>query len=170
MENVTGFLDTVFGIETEDITTLHILARAVVIYIIGITLVRLGNKRFVGKMTAFDIIIAIIIGSLLSRAITNTNLFLKVLPACLVLILMHRLFAYLASFSDRFGDMIKGNDRIVVEDGEILWKAMRRSHLSRQDLMQTLRLNTNSGDIKNIKIARLERNGDISFIFKEGKD
>lgn len=170
MENLTSFLDTVFGIETEDITTLHILARTIVIYITGIILIRLGNKRFVGKMTAFDIIIAIIIGSLLSRAITNTNLFLKVLPACLLLILMHRLFSYMAAYSDKFGNVVKGHEQVLVKDGENLWKAMKKSHLSEQDLLQTLRLNTNSADIKKIKIARLERNGDISFIFKNGRD
>lgn len=170
METIISFLDKVFGIETEEITTLQLLARAFVIYIIGIFLVRLGDKRFVGKMTAFDIIIAIVIGSLLSRAITNTNLFLKVLPACLMLILMHRLFSYIASFSDKFGNLIKGNERVIVEDGEILWKAMKKSHLSEQDLMQTLRLNTNSANLKKTKIARLERNGDISFIFKNDQD
>lgn len=170
MENITSLLDTVFGIETEDITTLHILARAFVIYITGIILIRVGNKRFVGKMTAFDIIIAIIIGSLLSRAITNIDLFLKVLPACLLLILMHRLFSYVAAFSDTFGNVVKGHEQVLVKDGEILWKAMKKRNLSEQDLMQTLRLNTNSADIKKIKIARLERNGDISFIFKNSSD
>lgn len=170
MENLTSFLDTVFGIDTEDITTLHVLARAFVIYLIGIVLIRFSNKRFVGKMTAFDIIIAIIIGSLLSRAITNTDLFLKVLPACLLLILMHRLFSYIASYSDIFGNLIKGHEQVLIKDGEILWKAMKKSHLSEQDLMQNLRLNTNSANLKKIKTARLERNGDISFIFMDGKD
>lgn len=170
MENVFSMLDQIFGIESKELSYLQVVARSIVIYIIGIALVRLGNKRFVGKMTAFDIIIAIIIGSLLSRAITNTDMFLTVLPACLMLILMHRLFSYIASFSDRFGDLIKGNERVVVENGEILWKAMRKSHLSEQDLLQTLRLNTNTADVKKIKVARLERNGDISFIFKNGKD
>lgn len=170
MENVNLYLEQIFGMEAEEVNFLQLIARSIVIYIIGIALVRLGNKRFVGKMTAFDIIIAIIIGSLLSRAITNNDLFFTVLPACLMLILMHRLFAYFASHSDKFGDWIKGNDRVVVENGKILWKAMHKSHLSEQDLMQTLRLNTNTADVEKIKIARLERNGDISFIFMNGKD
>lgn len=170
MEDVNFYLEQIFGMESHEVNFLQLIARSIVIYLIGIALVRLGNKRFVGKMTAFDIIIAIIIGSLLSRAITNTDLFFTVLPACLMLILMHRLFAFIASHSDRFGDWIKGNERIVVENGEILWKAMHKSHLSEQDLMQTLRLNTNTGNVEKIKIARLERNGDISFIFMNGKD
>lgn len=170
MENVNFYLDQIFGIESGELNFLQLIARSVIIYLIGITLVRLGNKRFVGKMTAFDIIIAIIIGSLLSRAITNTNLFLTILPACVTLILMHRLFALIASHSDKFGNLIKGNERVVVENGEILWKAMHKSHLSEQDLMQTLRLNANTANVEKIKIARLERNGDISFIFMKGED
>lgn len=170
MENANVYLEQIFGMESQEVNFLQLIARSIVIYLIGIALVRLGNKRFVGKMTAFDIIIAIIIGSLLSRAITNTNLFFTVLPACLMLILMHRLFAFIASYSDRFGDWIKGNERVVVENGEILWNAMLKSHLSEQDLMQTLRLNANTSDVAKIKIARLERNGDISFIFMNGKD
>ncbi|MFO8146431.1 MAG: hypothetical protein ACQEQB_08365 [Bacteroidota bacterium] len=77
-------------------------------------------------MTAFDIIVAIIIASLLSRSITNTDLFLKVLPACLLLILMHRLFSYIASFSDIFGNLIKGHEQVLVADGENLWRVMKK--------------------------------------------
>jgi uncharacterized membrane protein YcaP (DUF421 family) len=55
----------------------------------------------------------------------------------------------------------------VVQDGEILWDAMRKSNLSKQDLMQTLRLNARTYDVGKVKIARLERNGDMSIIIKE---
>ncbi len=118
-------------------------------------------------MSAFDIIIAIIIGSLLSRAITHEDLFFPCLAACLLLILLHRLFAFIALHSDYFGDLIKGNDRIIIENGEILWETMRKSHLSKQDLRQTMRLNASLTDVSKIKIARLERNGDISVIMKD---
>jgi uncharacterized membrane protein YcaP (DUF421 family) len=36
--------------------------------------------------------------------------------------------------------------------------------------MQTIRLNANISEVKNIKNACLERNGDISVIFKEEKN
>lgn len=166
MEDFLSISKSILGIDANELSVFHILTRCIFIYIIGIALVRLGNKRFIGKMTAFDIIIAIIIGSLLSRTITEADLFFETLAACLLLILVHRLFSLIAAYSDRFGDWIKGNERVVVQDGEILWDALHKSNLSRQDLMQTLRLNARVSDVKNVQIARLERNGDISVILK----
>lgn len=167
METITSLFENTLGLNTEELSTLHILARCIFIYIIGIALVRLGNKRFVGKMSAFDFILAIIIGSLLSRAITSTDHFFSLLAASLLLILFHRGFSFIAARSDKFGDLIKGSERVIVKDGEILWKAMRRSNLSKQDLMQILRLNARVEDVKKVKEARLERNGDISIIIKD---
>jgi uncharacterized membrane protein YcaP (DUF421 family) len=166
MEDFIVNYKSVLGIEADELSVLQILTRCIFIYVIGIALVRLGNKRFIGKMTAFDIIIAIIIGSLLSRTITEKDLFFETLAACLLLILVHRLFSLIAAYSDRFGDWIKGHERVVVQDGEILWDALHKSNLSKQDLMQTLRLNARVSDITNVQIARLERNGDISIILK----
>lgn len=168
MEDITGFFDSLLGLSADSLGVEHILLRCLLIYILGIVLVRIGNKRFIGKMTAFDMIIAIIIGSLLSRAITTTENFFALLASCLLLILLHRLFSRIAARSDNFGDWIKGHERVVVEDGEILWDAMKKSNLSEQDLMQTIRLNARVGEVSKVKIARPERNGDISIILKEG--
>lgn len=169
METVFGFFKTILGIGADELSVLQIMSRCIVIYIYGIALVRIGNKRFIGKLSAFDTIIAIIIGSLLSRAITEPDRFLTVMAACFVLILIHRLLSLAAVHSDRFGDWIKGYERVLIKDGEILWDTVRKSHLSQQDLLQTMRLNARTDDVSKVKIARLERNGDISVIFKEGE-
>jgi uncharacterized membrane protein YcaP (DUF421 family) len=166
MEQLTSFIEQIFGLNAEELSTWHILVRCLFIYILGIALVRLGNKRFVGRMSAFDFLLAIIIGSMLSRAITSSTQFFSILAACLLLILLHRSFSAIAARSDKFGNWIKGSERVIVRDGEILWKEMRKSNLSEQDLIQNLRLNANLESVKEVKEARLERNGDISVIKK----
>jgi uncharacterized membrane protein YcaP (DUF421 family) len=103
----------------------------------------------------------------LIRAINDTDYFLKIMAACLLLILLHRLFSLVAGYSDQFGDFIKGHDRVIIRNGELLHKAMRKSNLSEHDVMQSLRLNAHTEDIGKVKIARMERNGDISVIMKE---
>ena len=166
MQSVIETLNFIFGIAADDLSVFQVLARSVVVFIVGIGLVRIGKKRFIGKIAAFDVILAVLIGSLLSRAITEANLFLEILAACFLLIALHRLFSLIAAHSDKFGNLIKGHERIIVQDGEILWKSLQKSNLSKQDLMQTLRLNAQIADVAKIKIARLERNGDISVIMK----
>lgn len=169
MESIISTFNSILGLDTGELSIGNILARSTLIYVIGIALVRIGKKRFIGKMTAFDTIIAIVIGSLLSKAITNKDMFFETLGACLLLILLHRLFSLIATYSDTFGNWIKGHDRVVVKDGEIIWTALRKSNLSKQDLMQTIRLNAKTSNVSNVKIARLERNGDISVILKDDR-
>ena len=42
--------------------------RTVIVYAITLLIVRAGNKRFIGESTAFDVILGIMLGSIMSRA------------------------------------------------------------------------------------------------------
>jgi len=44
---------------------------------------------------------------------------------------------------------------------------MRRNHISKHDLEEDLRLDAELEDASEVKVARVERSGDISFIKKE---
>lgn len=167
MQSLLQLFKDLIGLGAAELSLYQILVRCVLIYVIGIALVRIAKKRLLGKITAFDTVLAIIIGSLLSRAITDSNHFLEILAACLLLILLHRLFSLIAAYSDSFGNLIKGHDRVIVRDGELLRDAMLKSNLSEHDVLQSLRLNAKTEDVRKIKLARLERNGDISVIMKE---
>lgn len=89
------------GIGVEELSAWQILARCVVIYIIGIALVRIGKKLFLGKIAAFDTILAIIIGSLLSRAITDTDCFIGILVSSLLLIFLQRGVSFVAAYAKK---------------------------------------------------------------------
>lgn len=167
MQFLEGYLRALFGGDAESLNLLQILARTAVIYLFGIALVRIGKSRFIGRHTAFDTVLAIVIGSLLSRAVTETGLFYKLLLSCLLLVSLHWLFSRIAAYSDHFGASIKGAERIIIKDGEVKKEALRQSHLSQNDLLQALRLNAHLGDPGKVKEARLERNGDISVILRE---
>ncbi len=45
--------------------------------------------------------------------------------------------------------------------------SMRRNHMCEHDLEEDLRLDAQMEDASKVKIARVERSGDISFIKKE---
>ena len=84
-------------------------ARAVVVYVVTVLMVRLGKKRFMGQSTAFDVILGIMLGSVVSRAITGNAPFFPALSAAAVLLAMHWLFSALAFRSHLFGEAIKGS-------------------------------------------------------------
>ncbi len=166
MDSLFFYLDQIFNIYSDSISTLQMLARGLVVFIIGITLVRVGKRRFVSKMTAFDFILAIMIGSLLSRAITKEKYFLEILAVSALLIMLHRLVSYISMKSYKSSELIKGKTRIFIKIGKINWKTIKKADLTEHDLLQALRLNTNTTDLSNVEECRMERNGDISFILK----
>lgn len=138
----------------------NMVIRAAIVYVSALLMLRAGEKRFLGKNTAFDVILGIIFGSVVSRAITGSTAFLPTLAAGLVLVLLHWLFSVISFHSDWFGTPVKGNPRVLVEKGDIRWDAMRKSHISEKDLMSVLRSHANVENLHEVKQGRLERSGD----------
>jgi len=148
----------------EYLTVTHMVLRAAVVFVLSIVMLKIGDKRFMGKSTAFDVFLGIVFGSTVSRAITGNAPFFPSLAGGLTLVLLHWLFAAVAFRSHGFGKLVKGNDRQLVRDGEIIWSAMRKAHITEHDLKEALRNSGKEPDVKRVKAAHLERNGDISII------
>jgi len=169
MNALQNFFLTLLGPDGKatELTLLHISLRALFIFVIGLALVRIGDRRSLSEKTAFDAIFIVLIGSMLSRAINGTAPFFTTIAAGIVLMLIHRACAFGACKSHAFGKLIKGRPVTLVRNGEIDRAQMRRSLVSEHDFEEDLRLHAKTQDISDIQTARLERSGDISFIKKE---
>jgi uncharacterized membrane protein YcaP (DUF421 family) len=137
--------------------------RAVLVFVFGIALVRLSGKRTFGKLSALDIVLAIIVGSNMSRALTAAAPFWSTLAATALLALLHFALARLSIHLRWLGPLIKGRPRRLITDGRIDKDAMRRGQLSHGDLDEELRLHGLEGP-ESVKAAYLERNGSVSVI------
>ena len=84
-----------------------------------------------------------------------------------MLVLLHRCFSWVACRSHGFGKIIKGCPDVIVENGKPILEMMRRNHISEHDLEEDLRLDAKVDDLSTIRLARIERSGDISFIKKD---
>ena len=152
------------GRDGGDLTALQMVLRTVVIYSFTLAIVRLGSKRFLSQATAFDTVIGIMLGSVMSRAIDGSAPLFLTLLAGTALVGVHWLMATLALRLDWFGTLVKGNAILLIEDGEIQPEGMRRARLSEHDLKQALRMQNDHTDPSKIKTAYLERSGKISVI------
>ncbi|WP_439881481.1 DUF421 domain-containing protein [Pontibacter sp. MBLB2868] len=161
------FLDTVLGLGDDSLNWWQMSIRAVLVFAAALLIVRVGNQRIFGKNTAFDIILGIIYGSVLSRAITGNAPFFPTIVAALVLVLLHRLFAILAYHTSFFGNVIKGRPKMLVKDGELQEDVMETNSVTRHDLEEAMRIKGGIDDIKDVERACLERSGDISIIVKK---
>ncbi len=161
-------LESLLGIRADQLTAVQMALRAVLTFAVAVAIVRLGHKRLFGKSTAFDLVVAIMVGSVLSRAITNTSGLLAIWLAGFVLVMLHRLMATVAYHVDWFGPVVKGHPVRLVEDGQADRKAMRDTHVSWLDLDEALRGTGSEADLSRVRLAYLERDGSISVIPRKG--
>jgi uncharacterized membrane protein YcaP (DUF421 family) len=166
-QEIAAGISDVIGLGDEDLSAWEMSLRALIIYITAIVLVRVGQMRFMGQNTAFDMILGIILGSVLSRAITGNAPFFPTVAAAGVLVAFHWLFSVVSFHSRFFGKLIKGRERTLVRDGEIQWDNMRRSHISRRDLEMALRSTGKITQPEDVAVAHFERSGDISVITRD---
>ena len=138
--------------------------RAVVVFILSIAIIRLGHKRFMGKNTTLDVMLGIVFGSIVSRAITGNAPFFPTLAASLTLVLMHWVLSFAAFHSDWLGNAVKGKVSMLVKDGEIQWPQMKKSHITEDDLKEAMRSQGKEPDVGQVRAAYLERNGSISLM------
>ncbi|HSJ23602.1 MAG TPA: YetF domain-containing protein [Longimicrobiales bacterium] len=142
------------------------VVRAMIVYAVALVLVRVGEKRALGKNTALDVVVAVMLGSVVSRGITSVGLAVGLLGGAM-LVFLHWLLSVVTFHSDRLGTLLKGSPRVLVKDGEIDWSAMKESHISRDDLLAALRSESQLDDVDSVRVARLERSGQISAIERD---
>jgi uncharacterized membrane protein YcaP (DUF421 family) len=154
------------GVEPKDLTFVQISLRGIIVFLATMIMVRLGHKRSLAHKTPFDAVLLVILASVLSRAVNGSAAFFATLGGGLVLVVLHRLFAFLAFYSHGFGILVKGRPDTIVRDGQHDLGMMWRNHVSTHDLDEDMRLSVHTDDLSSIRVARVERSGDISFIKK----
>src|SRR3954468_22438799 len=119
-------LEAIFGLGpyAENADVIQVALRVLLVYISMLVIVRLGSKRFLSEATAFDVIVAIMLGSIMSRALDGSSPFLPTLLTAGVLLGLHWLFALVAFHTDWFGALVKGERVLLIKDGEIQQQGM----------------------------------------------
>ena len=161
------YLYPFIGTDEETILWWQMIIRATIVFVIALIMIRIGGKRMFGKHSAFDIVLGIVLGSILGRAITGNAPFLSSIIAGFTLVFLHWLLAFLAYRLDFLGQYIKGNFQCLVENGEIKWDVMKRNNITENDLMEAVRMHGNGASIDSIRSAYYERSGDITVQIKK---
>ena len=162
-------LSTLFGIaeDSVDFDFWQVAARATLVYLAALVFVRLASKRFMGRNSAFDLLLGVMLGSVLSRGITGQISLLNCVAASGTLLLVHWILGAVAARFGRFGAWIKGRRRILIEDGKVDFDAMVKSHFGKEDLAEALRTHGLISP-EEVRVASLERSGKVSVVPEEG--
>ena len=158
--------DILFGHGTH-LNMLQMSSRAILIFFVTLVLLRIAGVRTFGKRSAFDNVITILLGSILSRAVVGASPFIATTVGCLAFVLVHRLLAFLSFRHDWIGRLIKGEKSSLYAHGEENEANMKSAHISQKDLLEGIRLKVNDNSFGEVEEIFIERNGELSVIKKK---
>jgi uncharacterized membrane protein YcaP (DUF421 family) len=158
------FLHAVIGPD-EGANAWQLSLRAAILFVLGVVFLRISGRRTFSHATPLDIVVAIIVGSNLSRVITGKAAVLPTLSATLVLVILHRLVAMATLRWSWLATLMKSRPSVLVRDGVVDDDALRRHGLSPDDLAEGLRLEQVERP-EDARLATLEGGGRISVVPK----
>src|SRR6266496_5851535 len=158
-------INELFG-RGEDLTALQMAVRSFIMFFIALALIRLGGMRIFGKRTAFDNILVIMLGAILARGVVGASPFFSAVAAAAVMVVVHKILAFLAMRHVWVGMIVKGYRRSLYKNGQFNLKNMRITSISKDDLMEGVRFEINRSDLDGVKEVYIEKNGQISVVKK----
>lgn len=158
-------ISEIFG-NGEDLSPLQMAARAFVMFFIALLLIRIAGMRIFGIKTAFDNILVIMLGAILSRGVVGASPFLSTVAAAAAMIIVHTILAWLAMKHVWVGKIVKGYRRSLYHNGEMREDNLQRTMISKDDLMEGVRLEINKNSLEDVEQIYIEKTGEISVVKK----
>lgn len=155
------FLQSVFG-SGESLEWYQMSARGIIIFVLTILMLRIAGQRTFGKKSAIDNVVVITLGAVLSRAVVGASPFIPVIVTGFCTVLAHRLIAWLCMRYEKLGIFIKGKRTILFRNGNMILQNMNSTLMSREDIEEGVRLQTNKDNMKGIRAVYLEKGGEIT--------
>jgi len=152
-----------FG-HSKDLNSLQMGCRAFVMFFITLVLIRLSGMRAFGNKSAFDNIIVIMLGAILSRAVAGVSPFVPIVVSGTVIALIHRLLAMLSVHFPGLSKLIKSESHILYRNGKYNRRNMAQCNISEGDLLEGIRLAGSVASAEEVKEIYMERNGEISVV------
>ncbi len=136
--------------------------RTVILYLILIAVIRLMGKRQIGQMEPAEFVVTMLVANLASIPMQDGGipLFTGVVPILTVLG-VELVLSDLSLRSLRFRKLLCGKPVILIENGNILQKNLRKTRVTLDELTGHLR-EKDVLDLESVQYAILETNGNLS--------
>lgn len=145
---------------------LRIIIVGTVTYVGLVILLRLSGKRTFTRMTAFDFVIAITIGSAFGRILTAETVSIsESIVAFLLLISLQLIFSFFEVRSKTFKRWTTPRPTLLFYNGKFLEKNMRKTRIRKDELLSAIRRKS-FGSLDEIRAVVFETNGSFSVVKK----
>lgn len=145
---------------------LRVCLRSAVIYLVLLTGLRLMGKRQLGELELNELVIAMLLSDLASTPLQDLTLPLSYgVVSVLTVLTLSLLFSVLSLKSLRFRTLFCGDPTLIIRDGQLMQRAMRKNRFTVDELLGELRAQGVT-DLRTVQYAILERSGQLSLLLE----
>ena len=143
---------------------MDLVVRAVIVFFAIFFVTRVVGRRELSTMEPFDLILLIVTGDLVQQGVTQSDYSLTgALTVMATIALLTVALSYVSFKSPRLRPMLEGEPLVLVQDGEVIERNLRRERITIDELLAGAR-QQQIARLGDVRFAVLETNGAISYI------
>lgn len=143
------------------------ILRAVLIYLFLLLVLRVAGKRELGQLNTMDFIVLLAIANAVQNGIIgNDNSVTGAVIGATTLVVVNLAAVVVAIRSPRVRHFLIGVPTVLVEDGVVNHRHLRRERMSDEDLDQAI-LEAGASDVSQVRRAVIEPNGRVAVTLAE---
>ncbi|MFV0623589.1 DUF421 domain-containing protein [Sphingomonas sp. ac-8] len=151
------FFDTGFGL-------LRVIVVGSLAYVALVAILRIGGKRTLAKMNAFDLVVTVALGSTLATVLLSKDVALaEGVLAFALLAVMQFVVAWTSRRSRWVESLAKSEPRVLFADGRYCDDALDAERVTRDEVRAAVR-RAGLGDLSRVAAVVLETDGSLSVV------
>lgn len=149
---------------------MDVVLRALVVFAVLWLAIRVSGKREVAQLSAFDMILLVTLGDLVSQGVVQEDYSLTAAATAVCTFALAGVGLSWVGFRfPRARPVLEGRPRIVVRDGEPLLEVLAGERMTLDDLAAAARRN-GIRHLREVELCVLETDGDFSFFTTSADD
>ena len=137
--------------------------RALAVYVLILAVVRALGKRTVGNFSAFDLLVALMLGEVVDEMIYGDVRFIQGTVAIVAIAALTYADSWLCYWDHGMEAILEGKPTIVVKKGEFHRPGMRLERMNEKDVLGSLRTQ-GVRDVREVEFALVEHDGTVSVV------
>jgi uncharacterized membrane protein YcaP (DUF421 family) len=149
------------------VALMDLVIRAVVLYAFIVIIMRVMGRRELTTLSPIDLVLLIVLGDAVQQGLTQDDYSVTGTIIVIGTIATLQLLTSYLGFRSRIARrVLEGDPLVLIEDGKLIERNMRRERLTPADVAEEMRVQQ-IGSFDKVKWAILERSGEMTFIKKD---
>lgn len=158
------------GIWVPTVPPTEIVLRAVLVYLVLLTVLRVIPRKELGRYSISDIIVLFLVATAVRRSIVvDDNSVTTAFVGLVTIFAIDQFLGFLSRQTRWLSNLIQGRRVVLVRNGVLQPAGIARAKMTDEELLERLR-SFGAQDVKDVAAAYLERDGKVTFVFRHPRD